>query len=600
MIMKKKSPNYLTLLTLLLFLISCQKDRLPDEVRNSDKIEFSFIRSEELTSRASIAPDGNGTFEEGDKISLYVGDGPVKHYILTMRNGRWTPKLNRQDIGTGLVTINARYPADENAGADNKSSSPFKLQVDQNGEGYTASDILWVNRTVNMDDLQSNRIELPFTHGLHRLRITLAEKTGKELPSDLTVSVKGTTSGAFSFFSGAVQPGGSQDMEWITPKREEDGAFQAIVVPQPLKKLQTGDGWIRITANGKSVYYKAPDKIGGVSSLKPGKESVITLRLKISDTDPDTGEDTDAEWAGKKCWVFGITSPVFDPEKVTVVSSGSSNYPLGQWVNFRAQWTDGTYTDQYRLPWKEGCGWYDVSKTYEWDGEADDYMCWAASSSNILHWWMEHNARYIEAYDQTYGATDYYKRYPRPSAVFKPYPARSEIFNGLFVHTFNNRGAGEGVNWFINGSSGYGTSGVTDPDMKDFKGYFKEVFKPGNNLYEHNPSMSKANFNRIIKDALANRKAIAFVTNGDHNMTIWGAEFDEQGSVSYVYYVDNNPYGAPDPGGASMFRKEITYRKDDMMNLKDQTYMGNVRITSLGTVSLQQDIWKQAFPEVQE
>lgn len=26
-------------------------------------------------------------------------------------------------------------------------------------------------------------------------------------------------------------------------------------------------------------------------------------------------------------------------------------------------------------------------------------------------------------------------------------------------------------------------------------------------------------------------------------MTIWGAEFDEQGYVSFVYFVDNNPKG---------------------------------------------------------
>lgn len=28
-----------------------------------------------------------------------------------------------------------------------------------------------------------------------------------------------------------------------------------------------------------------------------------------------------------------------------------------------------------------------------------------------------------------------------------------------------------------------------------------------------------------------------------HIMTIWGAEFDEQGYVSFVYSVDNNPKG---------------------------------------------------------
>lgn len=82
-------------------------------------------------------------------------------------------------------------------------------------------------------------------------------------------------------------------------------------------------------------------------------------------------------------------------------------------------------------------------------------------------------------------------------------------------------------------------------------------------------------------------------------MAIWGAEFDDEGYVDYIYYVDNND-GDQNPLGAACIRKDITYKEDDLMGLKDQTFMGgSVRISALDVVDLRRDIWRQAFPDVQ-
>lgn len=75
---------------------------------------------------------------------------------------------------------------------------------------------------------------------------------------------------------------------------------------------------------------------------------------------------------------------------------------------------------------------------------------------------------------------------------------KSPIFQ-LFINTFNNRGAGEGVHWFINGSPGYGTSGIIDNSMLNFKGYFNEVFPISTKLYVSYSGMSKENFNKVLK-----------------------------------------------------------------------------------------------------
>lgn len=57
-------------------------------------------------------------------------------------------------------------------------------------------------------------------------------------------------------------------------------------------------------------------------------------------------------------------------------------------------------------------------------------------------------------------------------------------------------------------------------------------------------NMSKKNFNDWMKDAFRNHKAIGFsvygfsnANEGLHAMTVWGAEFDAEGNVAYLYFV---------------------------------------------------------------
>ena len=590
-----------------LFLYSCQKDDSLNEEPASDEVEFAFTLPEPAeipSSRAVIGDDGRGRFEEGDRISLYVGDGPAKHHILTLRNGSWTPRLTRKELGSGLVTLNACYPADEAAGNE-AASHAFRLSADQGGEGYVASDILWVHKTVNMDNLSGGRIELPFTHGLHRLRLTLKSDSG-ELPSDLKVAVSSAANGSFSFFLGQVEADGSETA-WITPKAAEGetGSFRAVLVPQPLKKLQRDEGWIRITANGKTAYYRAPDKIGGSENLEPGKESVLTLHLKTDggvepDPEPDPGE-----WANSKRWVYGIEAPVCDPDEVTSYFPALSSFPQGEW--FKA----GDYSPEY-LNWSPGYGWYDCDKRNMFGNNPgfikDGNLCWAAAASNLLHWWMHHNRAYIEAYDRKYG-TELYPDFPsRPSMEFTD-TKESEIFD-LFRENFANMGNWDdaAVNWFLNGT--VSTLYPNNPDIETkFQGYFKEVFS-GVSVATSSPTFSKEIFNRTIKEALTNRQALGFVrlTMPDkevHAMVIWGAEFDEAGDVSAIYYVDNNDYydfgGTGSTGDCQhhrVIRTPIWYTDE----VTWPVHMGTGKSTyikDLTTVDLGRKNWQEAFPEVQ-
>lgn len=129
--------------------------------------------------------------------------------------------------------------------------------------------------------------------------------------------------------------------------------------------------------------------------------------------------------------------------------------------------------------------------------------------------------------------------------------------------------------------------------------------------------MSKENFNEMMKRAFTENKAIGFtaykfVSGGEslHAMTIWGAEFDEEGYVSHIYYYDNNLVDQ-DANGAAIIRLGITYDENPAIpSMGDVAYtiqlpkpFGGSRRTSLITalvlVDLRQDIWKQAFGDVE-
>ena len=558
------------------------------------EVEFVFDLS---AARAAIGEDGSGAFEDGDRIGVYVYGYPTRHFILTLENGAWRPKLKKSDLGDGKIS--AYYPAREDVRPE-ENRHIHAVASDQSGEGYAESDMLWAHREIDLSTV-SNRIELPFAHGMHRLKIRLTSADG-ELPEDLSVEVRNRNEGSFSLFTGTPQDPETDEV-WITPHAgEQAGEFTALLFPQKLAPYTSGDGWLRIHAGGKTITYKAPNQIGGSKSFEAGKTTTLDLRLTDGNVEPgpepDPGLEPDEEFRNKKLWIYGIDSPVYDPETVIEVSPGNpiDNCTPNVWVKYVYHWSDGTTTESWKLPWGEGCGWYDVNKTYWKDDAEDGYMCWAGASSNILHWWIDRNKEYVAAYDARYGNEPEFEKYPRPSADFSP-ASKSAIFR-LFIDTFQNRGAGEGVSWFITGLNA-NTSGIDNPTMLDCPGYFGRVFKKTDVVYTDNRAMSKSGFNQIIKHALKNRQALEFTTNGNHAMTIWGAEFDDEGYVDYIYYADNN-YGDQDPVGAACIRQKISYRKDAVMNLPDQAYMGsNTRISALGVADLRRDIWRQAFPDVQ-
>ena len=117
--------------------------------------------------------------------------------------------------------------------------------------------------------------------------------------------------------------------------------------------------------------------------------------------------------------------------------------------------------------------------------------------------------------------------------------------------------------------------------------------------------MSKERFNDTIKDALANRKAIGVsigvVSSSGHIETIWGAEFDENGDVAYIYMSDNNDRDLFESDGIGCGRYQIvygTYPEGGTYTGYLTGYIGStkpVNIVGLTIIELGEEYWKRYF-----
>ena len=247
-----------------------------------------------------------------------------------------------------------------------------------------------------------------FGHVLHRIRIFLSGSV-----TSPEVKVRSLTQGNFNLLTGEVKVSGT-DFKWITPFKDGEGNFAAVIIPQSTLPYRDDDGLLQIVAEGKTAYFNAPEKTeenNDLTFFESGKQISINLTLRLGVP----------ELAGKTLWVYGLNVPDFPgKENLTTYKLGEKyGLPQGQWLRY-----DNRYYEEQYLTWAEGCGWYDCNKSYE-NYEDDSQMCWAASASNVLSWWMCLNKEYLAAYDVDYGSsvTTGSGSFERPSYDFKPlYP----------------------------------------------------------------------------------------------------------------------------------------------------------------------------------
>lgn len=589
------------LLGSVLFLISC--DRTEDISFSDSEEDFTLecVKSAwSQESRAVVDDEGSGHFEEGNRIEVWTQVGEESSSTwLQYESGKWTPSLKRVNNGQGTWTLSALYPVLSQPVGD-ATRRILNLPLDQSATAnQQEADILFAQATVGAGDTSA---KLLFKHALHRITIHLKGT----VPEDLDLKIRSCTNGEISLVDGHVNLP-KKSYYWITPLQTADHTYSAIILPQEASDYQRGDGLLRLTFGGKEISYLLTNE---VQSFEPGMQTTLNLTLQSAGTDVDD-EVVDTDFANQIRWVYGITSLVFpgrDEVQTIPVTTWITKYPEGEW--FRNGYAADILNEVEYLTWKEGCGWYDCNKTFEYKG-GDGNMCWAATASNLLHWWLNHNSKYVKAYETVHPGSSCPKEYRRMTEADQNH---SDIFN-FFKDNFPNLGSWEtgGVNWFINGdgqklNANYNT---------DFKGFFSEVFSKNNAVAKDTYNMSKENFNRWMKEAFRMNKAIGFSVfgfanagSGMHAMTIWGAEFDANGNVAYLYFCDNNQ-SELDPNYGAIKRYKVVYKLGETSYDKTrETFLAPLdnidgtpskrtsMICSLTLVDLRQDIWQKAFPGI--
>lgn len=504
------------------------------------------------STRATFQTDGSGRFEEGDTLVVYaqnLENGQMRHFTLHLQDGQWKPELYWSEIGREVQFTAWHVAGAHRLHQTSQTSQEYihTLATEQQPDAYRHSDLLTAQTRVTA----GQRVQLRFEHALNRLRLQLESKDASYTPEQLQqaeVQVYTPCRLPFDLTDGTLhEPSAYQ---WVSPLKLQDGTWAALLCPQATQPLKA-EGWIRLRIDGKETVLPVPETMDGkpFERLEAGKE--ITYRIHVQKgVTPD-------DFAATTRWVYGVKEPL--PE----------------------QWN----ADHTQLKWTEGCGWFDCNKTNPSGITAgsDGLMCWAAATSNLLHWWLKQNEE-----------TEAVKAYTGPAAIPTDM-LHSEIFQ-LYKDHFPNAGNYplKAINWFFNGVF-HNRIYDTDP-IDPAAGFFRTQLGTRTLGKEYiGNELSRDRFNAIIKQALTSRQGILFIINqgknwSTHAVTLWGARFDDEGLIDTLYMVDNND-GRSDTRGTIRVMG-VQYRPYSSSNPELYPYVPNslgdftIRIESLCTLSL--------------
>lgn len=97
------------------------------------------------------------------------------------------------------------------------------------------------------------RGDFTFAHALHRVTVVLSGNT-----DGAGIAVRSKLDGTLDLLSGEARVSDG-DFGWIEPRRNADGSFEAIIFPQPASPYRADEGLLKISANGKESFFKAPE-----------------------------------------------------------------------------------------------------------------------------------------------------------------------------------------------------------------------------------------------------------------------------------------------------------------------------------------------------
>lgn len=235
-------------------------------------------------------------------------------------------------------------------------------------------------------------------------------------------------------------------------------------------------------------------------------------------------------------WVKGINGPV-----------------MGEGGDFHKEITQGgknTYV-MYTVPYSSGDGWYDVNKTRSGGNiDIDKNLCFAAVSSNMLHWWFDQNIENVDRYIEKNGDIIRANRKLSDLKTSFENSENSKIFELYKVlYGYNERGFYSDLlmDLFINGYTPNlkGGTNIESDDLipNNNGGFFYDVFK-GEKLTDRTYGGNYESLSNLLKEILGNGGIVGLshkvFSKSNHIVTLWGAEYDLNGKLKAVYISDSD------------------------------------------------------------
>ncbi|CEQ06197.1 glucan endo-1 [[Clostridium] sordellii] len=198
-------------------------------------------------------------------------------------------------------------------------------------------------------------------------------------------------------------------------------------------------------------------------------------------------------------------------------------------------------------PYKPGMGWYDANKVF--NGAGDDYLCSGATAANMLNWWMDQNADYINRYLDLHGenSTCINKDFGiSQNATISNFRKNPDDLFRYITKCFGNKGsilhAGDTMFWFLNGHDLHCT--LSSNKVDDRGGFFPDVFHDYYSLIDQKGCVYFEELNYRLLDMLYHNKGIGLSYNTSsrfsHIVSLWGAKFDTNGNLLGVFITDSN------------------------------------------------------------
>ena len=283
----------------------------------------------------------------------------------------------------------------------------------------------------------------------------------------------------------------------------------------------------------------------------------------------------------------------------TVIWAKGINAPvMGAGGDFRKEVTQGGFDTYviYKAPFSSGNGWYDVNKTRSGGNiDIDKNLCFAATASNMLHWWLDQNSENVDNYIAKNG--DIIRAGRRLSELKNSFESQEEskIFELYKVlYGYNERGFYTDLlmDLFINGYRPR-LSGATNiendnliPDNNG--GFFYDVFK-GEKLTDRTDGGDYEYLSEKLKEVLGDGGLVGLshkALSRNHIVTLWGAEYDLNGNLKAVYVSDSDDQDESDVGMKRYEVRNVGGKAKLSTNISDKSAgaaVGYLHILYLGS-----------------